>query len=151
MKHIFVFILMLLITNVSVGQEKESFPGVKKLMSEQEFRSSGLEQLTEEEIDALNNWLLRYTAGDAKLLSDNRAVKEEEGKERKTNIKGQFTGWRGNTRFYLANGEVWEQRQHGVWKANLVDPEITIYKNIFGNFNLKVVQTGRLIGVRRVK
>lgn len=149
MKRLYVFLLSLSLSWFS--QSQEEFPSIKKLMTTEEFRSSGLEQLTKMEIEALNAWLVRYTASDAKLLLDNRSVKEEEGKERTSTIKGEFTGWSGKTRFYLANGEVWEQRQHGLWKTNLVNPEILIYKNIFGNYNLKVVEAGRLIGVRRVK
>ena len=55
----------------------DEFPGVKGLMSDDEFRRSGLNKLSSEELQALDSWLLHYTVGEAPVLKEsNEAVKE---------------------------------------------------------------------------
>ena len=45
--------------------DQEQFPGVEALMTEKEFDAAGLDKLSTEERAALNDWLIRYTVGEA--------------------------------------------------------------------------------------
>ncbi len=61
----------------SIAADDKEFPGVKRLMSDEDFKATGLDKLSTEEIEALDAWLLRYTAGDAAVLQkSNKEVRE---------------------------------------------------------------------------
>lgn len=66
-------------------------------------------------------------------------------------IRGEFTGWTGDTRFFLENGEVYEQRRPGRWRTSLMNPQVRITKNFLGAYDLEIVSEGRSIGVRRLR
>ena len=68
-----------------------------------------------------------------------------------THIKGKFTGWRNNkTRFYMINGDVWEQRQSGTYITNLESPEVIIRKHRFG-YTMEVPAVNKKVHVKRIK
>jgi len=66
-------------------------------------------------------------------------------------IDGDFEGWRGDTLFVLDNGEIWKQRKNGKYFFKKSAPEVVITRNILGFFDLEVVETGKSIGVKRVR
>lgn len=66
-------------------------------------------------------------------------------------IDGDFEGWRGDTLFVLNNGEIWKQRKNGKYFFKKSAPEVVITRNILGFFDLEVVETGKSIGVKRVR
>ena len=145
-----IVVACLLVSYHALGDE--NFPGIKKLMSEEEFIKAGLNNQTPKELDALNKWLIRYTANDAQYIKQaSIAVKQEEKKDIQATIIGQFNGWNGDTLFQLSNGQVWKQRLTGTWKTDLQNPEIMIYKNFFGFYEMKVLNAKRKVGVKRIK
>lgn len=66
-------------------------------------------------------------------------------------VTGDFEGWRGDTIFVLDNGQVWKQRQGGKYFYNGDDPKIVITRNMLGFFVLEVVETGKSVGVKRLR
>ncbi|MBK6582782.1 MAG: hypothetical protein IPJ33_18065 [Gammaproteobacteria bacterium] len=129
---------------------------VRDLMSADEFRAAGLEQLSQEEITALNAWLLRYTAKEAPILrTSNEVVREEvrkvEAEVIRSRIDGDFAGWSGKTVFVLQNGQAWQQRMGGSWRHHANAPEVEIRKNFMGFWEMKMVDGGRLVGVKRLR
>lgn len=131
-------------------------PDVRELMSAEEFEEAGLDKLVPSEIDALNRWLLRFTAREAPVLrQSSEAVREEVRKAEDnvidTTIEGEFHGWTGNTVFRLKNGQVWEQRMKGSWRYHAVEPRVQIRKNFLGFWEMVVVDANRQIGVRRIQ
>ena len=92
----------------------EEFPGVRALMPSEIFISSGLNRLSPEELDALDKWLLEYTAGAGRLMQNNEAVQHARRDfEIRSRLASGFNGWSGNTVFYLENGQRWRQRLSG--------------------------------------
>ena len=84
---------------------------IRELMTTQEFAASGLSRLSNDEMDAINRWLARYTAQDAAaMISSSPAVSEIESAAVRSKIDGEFSGWNGLTRFPLKNGQMWENR-----------------------------------------
>ena len=66
-------------------------------------------------------------------------------------LKGEFRGWDGNTIFRLDNGQVWQQRVGGKYRSSkLMDPEVEVEKGRFGYY-LKVLSSGRSVGVKRIR
>jgi hypothetical protein len=134
------------------GEEKD-FPGVEKLMSPEDFDKAGLGKLTPDERAALNDWLVRYTAGDAAVVaSTSREVKQAaEEAAIVAHVLPPFDGWDGKTTFRLDNGQVWRQRQSGRYRHDpSQDTEVRIRKNFFGFYVLTVASSGRSIGVEPV-
>jgi hypothetical protein len=132
----------------------DSFPGFKKLMSEEEFRQSGLQKLSEQELDALNQWLIRYTAGEAEVLKEtSEAVREaQKNYEVESTIVGEFSGWDGETIFRLANGQVWQQRLSGRYPyRGPANPAVRISKNWAGFYKMTLIEADRSVGVSRVR
>jgi hypothetical protein len=132
----------------------EGFPGFQKLMSDEEFRQSGLQKLSNQELDALNQWLIRYTAGEAQVLKEtNEVVREaEKSYEIESSIVGEFTGWSGDTLFRLENGQVWKQRLSGRYPyRGPANPPVRISKNWLGFYVLTLIESGRTVGVSRVR
>lgn len=161
-------LFFLVLMNSSAARD---FPGVKELMKEQEFAAAGLNKLSAEELKALDGWLLRYTMDDVPELIEEvpelkesvelRAAVTPEPKPRPepepepekivSKIKGEFIGWRGKTIFKLENGQIWKQRQSGRYYHKMENPEISISKNMMGFYMMEIVETGKRIGVRRLR
>jgi hypothetical protein len=131
-------------------------PDVRELMSPEEFDATGLGRLTPSELEALNRWLLRYTASQASELGKHREAVEEEVRKfeeegLRTRIVGEFNGWSGDTLFRLENGQVWKQRLPGQWHYRAHAPEVELRKNFMGYWMLHVLGTDRAVGVTRVE
>lgn len=143
--------LLLVIASPAHAQEKD-FPGIEKLMTQEEFRAAGLHKLSAEEQEALNQWLIGYTVDDAQtLIRTSEEVKEaEQGIRIEAKVADSFKGWYGDTVFSLDNGQVWRQRLSGNFAYHGDDRRVVIEKNFFGFFKLTHVATGRSVGVSRV-
>lgn len=134
----------------------EAPPDVRELMSPEEFDAAGLERLSPPELEALNRWLLRYTARQGSDLGQHREIVEEEVRKfeeegLRTRIVGEFNGWSGDTVFRLENGQVWKQRLPGRWHYRAHAPEVELRKNFMGFWMLRVLATDRAVGVTRVE
>jgi hypothetical protein len=134
----------------------EAPPDVRALMTPDEFKAAGLERLSPAELEALNRWLLRYTATQAsELRQDSKLVTEEIRKVEqdglRTRIVGEFRGWDGDTVFRLENGQVWRQRLPGQWSYRATSPEVELSKNMMGFWMLRVLSADRAIGVTRIE
>jgi len=145
-------LLVALLLSISPSWGDEDFPGIKSLMTEKEFEQSGLNKQSATELEALNRWLIKYTAQDAATLKNlSESVKEADKQEIKSRILGTFVGWKGGTVFKLENGQVWVQRDRKRWKTQLEDPEITIRRNFLGFYEMRLLHKRKMVGVRRIK
>lgn len=130
---------------------QERFPGIQELMTEQELEATGVNDLSRQQVEALNTWLIRYTANEAPVLQvENEEVIEVVKQGMTSKIVGEFNGWSGKTRFVLENGQIFEQRRPGRWKITLNNPEVLITQNLMGAYDMEVVSEGKSIGVRRL-
>lgn len=153
MRRFAIVLFTLLPFSAMAAGEEGSFPGVRGLMSEQEFRAAGMEKLSPAEREALDQWLIRYTAWQApQLRKDSDAVKAVEREDGLTaHVKPPFKGWSGKTRFYLDNGDVWQQRLSGRFYYRGEATAVKIRRNALGFFELEHTASGRSVGVRKVK
>lgn len=133
---------------------EERFPGVEKLMSEADFRAAGLEGLSPAQLESLNQWLIRYTAGEAEVLQQtNEAVREaEQDIEITARLSEDFDGWEGKTVFRLDNGQIWKQRNDGRYRyRGPASPQVRIDKNWLGFYKMTLIDEDRGIGVTRLR
>jgi hypothetical protein len=138
----------------SVAAAKPSdFPGIQKLMPPEEFSRAGLDKLTPEQVRALDDWLVRYTAGEAYVVQTTseevRAAVPEFSLEAR--IVPPFNGWSGQTLFRLDNGQVWRQRIKGRYMFSGDDTRVVITRNLLGFYNMTLVSSGRAVGVEPVR
>jgi len=148
---------------------------IDELMTAAELESTGVGTLSASERAALSAWLVKFQQGNTGLgetetsqatavpatapaQSDVTATEAEDDWRRKsekidyvTRIVGDFSGWDGDTQFTLENGQVWAQRRRSRWKINLENPQVRIYQNFLGAFEMEVIEAGRSIGVRRIR
>ncbi len=153
--HLLLTLLIVAIFNAAeaAAAEESTFPGVQKLMSEQEFSASGLEKLSPEEIRALNQWLIRYTAGEAQVLitTDEEVIEADRNQEILSSIKEPFRGWSGSTVFRLENGQVWKQRRRGNYFHDGSDTRVSITKTFMGFYKMTLVGSGKSVQVTRLE
>ncbi len=149
---------------------------IKQDMNEEQFRAAGLHKLSAAELAALNNWLNRSAPPPAAPLTPAATVKPAMQKQATTapltefgeeqlakpiaaevpteinaRLLGEFRGWDGKTVFRLDNGQVWRQRVGGSYRSpRLNDPEVQVTKGRYGYY-LKIVKSGRSVGVKRIK
>ena len=151
----------------------QDVPDIEELMTADELRATGVNDLSRSEKRALNEWLQRFRDGEinaaieeavaeapASTDSEPRVIRSEpedvyppprESQEIHSRIAGEFDGWEGRTRFTLENGQIWEQRRSSRWKICLQSPEVRLYQNFLGAWEMEVVAEDRTIGVRRIR
>jgi hypothetical protein len=70
-------------------------------------------------------------------------------------LVGDFTGWTGNTKFRLDNGQVWQQTKNYIADYEPREPipqqRVTISRGLMGSYNLKIEGVKRIVQVKRVK
>ena len=135
-----------------VADEAQPAFDIRRLMTEEELKQSGLEKLSPEELQALNRWLIDYTANEAVVVKKrSEEVKKAAKADIHSRIVGSFSGWSGDTYFKLENGQIWQQRTPGKWRTRLQDPEVVIETNRVGFRQLRVLSANKMIGVKRVR
>lgn len=68
-----------------------------------------------------------------------------------SHIPGRLEGWRQNTNFRLANGQVWQVSEDGNRYVDLQDPKVTVRRGMLGAFYLEIEGTNFSPKVKRVR
>ncbi|HEV2111816.1 MAG TPA: hypothetical protein VGT99_10720 [Gammaproteobacteria bacterium] len=133
---------------------------VLKSMSVADFRATGLDHLTDNQIKALDAWFADYQHGHAPCaqtaaapaMSAQPVASAEPADEIVAHLDGSFTGWGNNTRFKLDNGQVWEQVDDSVLSIGAIkNPKVTIKKGLVSAYYLSVEGVNDSVPVRRIK
>ena len=162
--------LCTLLSALPLAAVGETFPGVEKTMSAEEFAAAGLAKLSAEERAALNAWIARYTGEEtASEVAEQVAVqvaakvaevrrlgvaaepREVTAERIVASIVPPFSGWSGRTQFTLDNGQVWRQRIDGRYRHSGDDTRVVIQRNFFGFHVMTLSGSGRAVGVERVR
>jgi hypothetical protein len=161
---------------ISTVQAQSAFR-IEERMNADELQAAGLQNLDADQLQALNDWLQRnviqQTTSSATMASETEATvrsepdpgvaatpseeqvetrrygEREEYRDVVSMIRGQFSGWEGNTVFRLENGQVYQQRRPGRWKTSLTDPQVRVTRSFLGMLELEV--EGHSIGVKRLE
>jgi hypothetical protein len=135
----------------SIAAEKD-FPGIEHLMTADEFARAGLDKLAPAQVDALNDWLVRYTAGQADVVQSTSVEVKKASEDFRivAHVLPPFTGWTDQTIFRLDNGQVWRQRIKGRYSYDGVNTEVVITRNFVGFYVMTLTASGRSIGIEPV-
>ncbi|AVP96648.1 hypothetical protein C7S18_05265 [Ahniella affigens] len=142
---------------------------VEERMSARDFRASGLDKLSAEELDNLNRWLngeeirivgsapagAAETAGERTGPGFERGMFDDQGSDTEvvSYIDGRFDGWQGKNEFRLQNGQVWRQieRTKFVVGDPITNPKVTITRGFTGVWRLQVDGYNTAVKVERVQ
>jgi hypothetical protein len=126
---------------------------IRKLMTAYEFQETGLNTLNDKQLQALNLWLISFTANEAPILKEkNSSVKEAEKASVISQLEGEFAGLTGKTRFFLKNGQIWQQRVVETWSSPTInEPNVEIRKNFMGFHIMEIEGLKRSVRVKRVE
>lgn len=156
------FALLAALLAVSVAVSAQQFSSVEERMTGAEFKAAGLDKLSAAELAALNDWLRKEVGAQAATAPtaapaavDRRGFIETQDRATiVSRIQGHFTGFTGNTRFVLENGQVWEQHNDGnrLTGVSLTNPQVTLKPSVIGNaWYLQVEGYNTTAKVRRVQ
>ena len=110
--HRFILLsVIVLFSAVAIVRAQEEEPrDIEKMMSPEEFTASGLNKLSPEELQKLNQWLQGFRETAVKT-AEKKAIKEGRRKIDVivSRVVGPFYGLKGNTIIRLEDGTVWKQ------------------------------------------
>ena len=155
---LFVLLAALLLPFAAYAQE---FSSLEERMSDAEFRGAGLDRLTPEELERLNEWLrtrigyIPTTAapgGQAGFKSDSLFGGDGDRTEVVSRIDGAFDGWSEGTVIKLQNGPWWEVSESQDFSVNeMQSPGVTIKPKMLGSWLLQVEGYNRSVRVNRIR
>ena len=161
-----ILIALLSLTTTFSVLAAEGFSSLEEQMTGKEFAAAGLDRLSQQELDQLNDWIRRHSV--ATLASTNSGTKAAETGEANRGLKtkdddverstinatlvGKFTGWDGQTTFKLDNGMIWVQADKDKFHTKEVkNPTVTIEPAMFGSWRLSVADIDEDCKVKRIQ
>jgi len=159
------FIALLSLTTTLSVLAAEGFSSVEEQMTGKEFTAAGLDKLSQQELDVLNDWIRRHSvatldtpkAGAVTDSSgeDKRGLKSEDDGDRTTitsTLVGKFRGWDGQSTFKLENGMVWIQSDKDkFYTKEIENPTVIIEPGMFGTWRLHIDGFNSECRVKRIQ
>ena len=149
---------------------QKTFSSLEERMTQQEFESAGLDKLNPEQLAALNDWIRSHSLGGeeyaeaamtaamaslpASMQIERMGLPDYKGEESPitSTIVGSFDGWRGDTKFELENGMIWQQAEQGLLGVRpRENQEVVIEPGFLSAWYLKVDGINKRLKVRRIK
>lgn len=164
-------ILLAFLLVATTALAESIFPGIKAIMTPEEQRNAGIDQLSANQLAVIDTAILRYYASNMKSQINTEAVQIAE-KMRQVDreasflsrfglpdfsgewrdmpgIKGRVLGWVGGNSFRLDNGQVWQGAEPIPFE--LVNREVEIQPRPGGHYALTVEGKNTTVRVVRVK
>lgn len=164
---VFTLIFVLILASISLVAAEKAPPNIKSLMTAEDYSASGLDKLSTAEREHLSGWVERYRDGAIKgpppapkklseMTEQEQAVAKKEREEKRNEqivakVLPSFRGWSGKTVFHLDNGQVWQQRIHGSMRYSGGDSTVIITTNVMGKYVMQHQDSGRSVGVKRIR
>ena len=158
-------ILVLAGSSSAFGQQ--AFSSLEEQMTGADFKATGLEKLSPDELAALDNWLRAHSLATLDAPAAGAATATGSGDARgfetqkiadmdKTTITsrlvGKFSGWDGQTTFKLENGMIWQQSDKDKFYIKEIEnPVVTIEPGAFGTWKLSVEGYSSKCKVERIQ
>lgn len=151
-----VLIALSLALPVCTVAAQEADPTLQERMPQSDFRASGLDKLSADELNHLNVWLQAHGEGRKEFVdASGKPVFYKKSSDREkviAHIDGVFRGWRGKTVFKLDNGQEWQQAESGSLDAGKsTNPGVRINPMIMGSWLMYIDGCGCSVRVDRIK
>ena len=163
--------LFLLSAGVALAQAPATFPGLKTVMTPEDFARAGLSGLTPEQLALIDAAIVSHYNRTVTTAASQQAAVIVQQQTVATNkrtwlarfgmpdlgadwrdvpsLKARCTGWVGGNGFQLDNGQVWEGEEH--ISTELAGHDLEIQARPAGNFALYVDGVNTTVLVHRVK
>jgi hypothetical protein len=164
-------LVLLLVLSATVASAQSTFPGLKSVLSDAEWKRAGLDRLSPDQIGVIDAALIRHQAGataqlqteltKARTVAAAPAVNPslmqrfglplfDDGDWRTMPpLRAKFAKWEGGNRFRLDNGQVWEG--HEPITYDLAGKDLEIHARPHGQFALVVDGVNTTIRVMRLR
>lgn len=132
----------------------QQFSSLEERMSAADFKAAGLDTLTPQQLQFLDDWLRTHEQTRTVSASGNPVFYPDDQSRDKfsSHLVGHFSGWSGHNMFTLDNGQVWKQAESGAYSCPGIDnPEVTIKPMILGSWLMYVQGCNQSVRVERVK
>lgn len=154
-------ILVLLFLFITSSTKASATNSISECMPQNIQIEAGLSKLSRAELGKLSTWLsdrgFECSCADEKTCVTETNSAEfslksgDDESELHATIEGDFRGWRGNTVFVLSDGSEWQQRAKGVKSLLLKNPEVRVFKNWLGFYELEIISTGDRVKVKKAR
>jgi len=164
------FLLVFLLAATTAFAES-LFPGIKAIMTPEEQRNAGIDQLTANQLAVIDTAIVRFYASNMKSQISTEAAQIAEKMRQadrensflsrfglpdfsgdwrdQPGIKGRVLGWVGGNSFRLDNGQVWQGAEPIPFE--LVNREVEIAPRPGGHYALQVEGKNTTVRVVRIK
>ena len=172
-----ILVALLTILIVTPAFAAEGFSSLEEQMTGREFTAAGLNKLSQEELDALNEWIRAHSLGTldtpkaaaasaaTTVTSASTQAETAEGDRRglasddseddspiRSKILGEFDGWDGQTIFKLENGMIWVQDDRDkFYVKDIEDPIAVIEPGMFNSWHLHIEGHKSKCKVKRIQ
>jgi hypothetical protein len=110
-RHLLALLLTLALCGLSAHAQQTE--GLQQRMSQAEFEAAGLNRLSPQELQNLDNWLHAHGKIATRMVDSSGAPVFYADKAKRSridaHIKGHFSGWNGANEYTLDNGQAWQQ------------------------------------------
>lgn len=132
----------------------QQFSSLEERMSAADFKAAGLDKLTPQELQNLDDWLRTHERVQIKAVdASGKPVFYPDNQPRgkfTAHMVGHFSGWGGNSVFTLDNGQVWKQAESGAYSCpDVNNPEVTIKPMALGSWLMYVQGCNQSVRVER--
>ncbi|NKI35038.1 hypothetical protein HFP89_07655 [Wenzhouxiangella sp. XN79A] len=144
-----------------VAQDNIGFSSLEERMTAAEFRATGLDKLSDQELAALNEWIRMRSLAEQEALALAEQQQQRSGpvpiedmpeEPFEANLVGPFDGWSGKTEFVLDNGMVWQQTGNDRYPmAPMESPKVLIRPGLFGGWTLQIEGYNKRTNVERIR
>lgn len=154
-------ILVLLLFLIASSTHASANNSISECMPQNIQIDTGLSKLSRIELGKLSTWL-SDRGFECSCVSEQNCVTQTSAaefsvksngseSELRATVEGDFRGWTGNTVFVLSDGSEWQQRAKGVKSLRLKNPEVRVFKNWLGFYELEIISTGDKVKVKKVR
>ncbi|WP_114240858.1 hypothetical protein [Dyella sp. C9] len=140
----------------SLSLAADQYVPLQQRMSPEEFKAAGLDKLSPEELQNLDNWLSGHGKVVTKVVDQAGnpvfyPTKEKAGPVQ-ARLQGEFAGFSGHTEFTLDNGQVWKQADTSRLSCmSSTNPKVTLRRSLMGNWMAAVDGCNDTTSMVRVK
>lgn len=147
---------LLLFAGCFAAHAQAESQGLQQRMSPAAFKAAGLEKLSPQELQNLDNWLQGHKKVTTKEVdSSGKPVFYSHDKKRSkitTTIVAHFDGWSKGHEFKLANGQLWTSIDSEPHTCNSAEnPEVQVKPSLLGTWMMYVPSCYANVHVRRLR
>jgi len=152
-----VYLLVALVALAATGiASAAGFSSLEERMSQAEFHAAGLDKLSPDELQALDQWLSTHITTTTTYVTPHGSPvfypKSSDREVVESRIDGKFSGWSGKNTFRLENGQEWTQAESGSMQTGDYDhPKVRIKPMLVGSWLMYVDGCGCSVRVNRTK